>query len=127
MSNRVIKNTFETIEGITKGVVNDAKQSITGQYPSDTPKPQPLPDQQKKAIKSDDSQQIQAVRQNLAKINQQIVEIRKKRENKVVQEERKEDQKKQEKQYQEKKKESLLSKIIKSQKGTKEGVNRVGG
>lgn len=126
MSNKIIKNSFETIEGIAKAVGNDAKQSITGQYPSDTP-PQVLPDQQKKVIKTDDSQKMQTIRQNLAKINQQIVEARKKREQKVVQEEHKQVQEKQEKQFETKKKESVLMKLIKSNKGTKEGLPKASG
>jgi len=126
VANKIVKNTFETIEGIAKGMGQDATQSLTGQYPS--PKPQAtLPTEQKTDIKTDEQKNLQIARQNIAKINQQIVEARKKRENRVVTEEKKQVQEKQEQKFEAKKKESVLMKLIKSQKGTKEGLPKASG
>lgn len=134
MTTKIIKNSYETIEGIAKAaqsglgdMAQDAKQSITGDTGTETAAPKTVSDPTKKQIKSDDQAKLQQMRQNLAQINQQIQEARKKREHKEVQEEQKKVQEKQFKKQETKKKESVLDKLIKSQQGSKEGVQRVSG
>jgi hypothetical protein len=129
-------NSFETIEGIARAagsaakqgiadVAKDASESITGNYPSAS-SGQVLPEQQKIQIKSTDDKKAVAVRQNIAQMNQKQQQFRQQKQQQQNQQVQKQAQVKQEKKFEVQKKESILSKILKSRKGTKEGVNRVG-
>lgn len=81
-------------------------------------------------IKTGDAARLQQIRQNLARINQDIVEARKKREQKYQERTQQAEQKQQQQQVkkvEEVKKESVLQKLIKSRKGTKESMARASG
>lgn len=130
---------METIEGIAKAaghaakqgaadVARDVGQSLGGGTNEDlTQGAKTLPAQQKSQIKADDTQKAQAIRQNIARMNQEILELKKQKDNKADRDQQKQVQEKQVKRMDEQKKESMLAKLIKSRKGTKEGVNRMSG
>ena len=106
----------------------DALQSLTGNYPQDVEKNQPMPQGQQKNMARDDAQKMQQVRQNLAKINQEIVQARKSREHPpVAPEAQLERARRNEKVVEQKKKESVLQKLIKSRQGSKEAMQRASG
>lgn len=133
MANKIATTSFETIEGIAKAanrgmadVAGDVAQAVSGGV-DESLQGQVLPSSQKSQIKDQDAQHAAQVRQNIAQINQQIVEARRKRENKVIQTERKTIQENQVKKFEAKKKESVLMKLIKSYKGTKEGLPKASG
>lgn len=115
---------METIEGIGKAVANSAQKGASD-IGSDvveaiTGNAKPLPQQQKQQINKQQAQ-------NLARINQQIADIRKKKEETYKKVEEKKDEKQEEKKFEKKKKENFLMKMIKSRKGTKEGMQRASG
>lgn len=118
----VKNNTFESIENLGKKAGQVVKQTtaVVGQDIAEQFGLREIPKEEKQEIKKQD-------KSNLAVINQQIAEIRKKREQKQVEVKQEKKLEAQKKFFEQKKKESLLFKIIKSQKGTKEGVQRVGG
>jgi uncharacterized protein involved in exopolysaccharide biosynthesis len=127
----IIKNSLETIEGVAKTVGGAAQKGMTDVgsdvVESITGNTKPLPNQQKQQIKQDDTQKQQVIRQNLVKLNEQIIQARKKREESYKQATQAKEEKKEEKKFEEKKKENFLMKLIKSRKGTKEGMQRASG
>ena len=91
-------------------------------------KNQPMPQGQRKNMARDDAQKMQQVRQNLVKINQEIVQARKSREHPpVAPEAQLERARRNEKIVEQKKKESVLQKLIKSRQGSKEAMQRASG
>ena len=105
----------------------DALQSLTGNYLQDVEKNQPMPQGQQKNMARDDAQKMQQVRQNLAKINQEIVQARKSREQQYQQKDQVKQQVEEKKVFEKKKKESVLQKLIKSRQGSKEAMQRASG
>jgi len=105
----------------------DALQSLTGNYPQDVEKNQPMPQGQQKNMARDDAQKMQQVRQNLAKINQEIVQARRSREQQYQQKDRVKQQVEERQVFEKKKKESVLQKLIKSRQGSKEAMQRASG
>lgn len=105
----------------------DALASLTGNYPQDVEKNQPMPQGQQKNMARDDAQKMQQVRQNLAKINQEIVQARKSREQQYQQKDQVKQQVEEKKVFEKKKKESVLQKLIKSRQGSKEAMQRASG
>lgn len=89
--------------------------------------PLPLPSEQKEEIKNEDKQKAMQIRQNINKINQEILEIRKKKEQEMGKAKQQDQNKKQDKKVEEKKKESVLAKLLKSRRGTKESMQRASG
>ena len=105
----------------------DALQSLTGNYPQDVEKNQPMPQGQQKNMARDDAQKMQQVRQNLVKINQEIVQARRSREQQYQQKDRVKQQVEERQVFEKKKKESVLQKLIKSRQGSKEAMQRASG
>lgn len=105
----------------------DALQSLTGNYLQDVEKNQPMPQGQQKNMARDDAQKMQQVRQNLARINQEIVQARKKREQQGQEKDKVKQQVEEKKVFEKKKKESVLQKLIKSRQGSKEAMQRASG
>ena len=105
----------------------DALASLTGNYPQDVEKNKPMPQGLQKNMAQDDAQKIQQVRQNLAKINQDIIMARKKGEQQYQQKNQVKQQVEEKKGFEKKKKESVLQKLIKSRQGSKEAMQRASG
>ena len=105
----------------------DALQSLTGNYPQDVEKNQPMPQGQQKNMARDDVRKMQQVRQNLVKINQEIVQARRSREQQYQQKDRVKQQVEERQVFEKKKKESVLQKLIKSRQGSKEAMQRASG
>lgn len=123
------RNSFETIEnlGAKAGQVVKQTATVVSQDLAEQLGLKEVPKDKKDEIKKDEQNKKALVARNLDAINKQIAEIRKKREHKDEQVKQVDTQVKKQNEFEKKKKESLLAKIIKSQQGTKEGVNRVGG
>lgn len=83
--------------------------------------------QKKTQIKTGDAAGLQRIRQNLARINQEMAEARKKREQKNLPVQPEEQQKKVKKFVEKQQKETVLQKLLKSRSGTKEAMPRAGG
>ncbi len=109
-----------------KKVVSDVAQDVTDSFGL-TDMPKQVPNDQKQQIKQDDRAKAAQIRQNIAKIDAQMAEIRKKRELESRRVEEHEKHTKKHEVVEKKKEDSALTKIIKSQKGTKEGMQRVSG
>lgn len=107
-----------------KKAVSDVTRDVTDSFGL-TDLPKQVPNDQKQQIKQDDQAKAAQIRQNIVKIDAQMTEIRKKREQQPVSE--KEKNPPSLKLRKDKEKDSALNKIIKSQKGTKEGMQRVSG
>ena len=75
----------------------------------------------------DDVRKMQQVRQNLVKINQEIVQARRSREQQYQQKDRVKQQVEERQVFEKKKKESVLQKLIKSRQGSKEAMQRASG
>lgn len=143
MANQVIKNTFESLENMTKKagsgfkkVVSDvAKDTVgsltgTGEYDMTGTHEQNqkiLPTGQKQQIKQSDAQKLAQMRQNIQAIDQKIEQIRRERakgKNEVKKEEiikeRKVEKKKQDKF-------AAIKAMIKANQGSKEGNIRASG
>lgn len=123
------RNSFETIEnlGAKAGQVVKQTVAVVGQDISEQLGLKEISKDKKEEIKKEDQNKKAVVARNLDAINKQIAEIKKRREQKQEQVKHVDNQAKKQNEFEKKKKESLLAKIIKSQQGTKEGVNRVGG
>ncbi len=124
---------FESLENLTKKAAQPVKQAATDvardiseSFGFGKVVEQVTP-QKKSQIKTGDAAHLQQVRQNLARINQEIAEVRKKREQKWAEQNKQGEQTKQIKQVEQQKKESVLQKMIKSRTGTKEAMQRVSG
>jgi septal ring factor EnvC (AmiA/AmiB activator) len=140
--NKILTNSFEGIEQVTKSAAQQVKKAVSdvGQdvteslglalaQANDPDAPKELPKSQKQQIKASDQASATTIRNNIAKLNQQIAEARKKKEEKqkeIVQTQTKPSEKQKEK-FEKSQKESALLKIIKSRKGTKEGMQRASG
>lgn len=109
-----------------KKAVSDVVQDVADSFGL-ADKPKQVPNDQKQQIKQDDQAKAAQIRRNIANINAQIAEIRKKKEHESRRVEEHEKQAKKQEKVEKKKEESVLAKIIKSQKGTKEGMQRVSG
>ena len=73
------KAAAKPVKQVVDGAFTDALASLTGNYPQDVEKNKPMPQGLQKNMAQDDAQKIQQVRQNLAKINQDIIMARKRR------------------------------------------------
>lgn len=108
-----------------KKAVSDVTRDVTDSFGL-TDLPKQVPNDQKQQIKQNDAAKMAQIRQNVANMNAQMAEIRKKREQQPVSEKEKNPPSLKLRKDKEKK-ESVLMKVIKSQKGTKEGMQRVSG
>ena len=129
-NSKIIQNSFEGVETIKKGVAGGIKKAVevTADEVAESlglKEVKVMTGEEKAEIEKKDREKAVLTRQNLARINQEIVEIRKKKERK--QEQKVQTQRREEAVKQEKKKESPLMKIIKSQQGSKEAMQRAGG
>lgn len=119
---------FETIEKLTKKAtqpVSRAAADVAGDVAESLGFGRTV--EEKSQIKTGEAAKLNQIRQNLARINQEIDEARKKREHPS-----KPDQalpaKEQMKKFEEKQqKESVLQKLLKSRSGTKEAMPRASG
>lgn len=123
-----ITNTFESIENLSKKAAQPVRQAAAD-VARDVAESfgQPIPESQKQQIKQDDKTRISRIQQNIALINQQMTEARKKREQKWAEQNKQKEQNKQIKQIEKKKEDSVLQKMIKSRTGTKEAMQRASG
>ena len=130
---------WESLEKLSKKAAQPVKQAaadVAGDvaenlgFGRDLEQGQPTPQvtpQKKSRIQTGDAAGLQRIRQNLARINQEIAEVRKRREQKVDQKQQ-EQQQKQVKKFEEKQqKETVLQKLLKSRSGTKEAMPRASG
>lgn len=107
MQNRIIKNTFETLERTAQQVAGDISEQITGEFKE-------LPAEEKQKIENEEKIRLQKIRQNLIR----QMEIKK---TTPVLEKQSQKQEKQIKEIQkQKKKENALQRAINAAKGTKE-------
>jgi len=115
-------NSFESIENLGKKAGQMVRQTATvvGGDIAEQFGLKEIPKEEKQEIKKEEKKKVDY-------LTAQITQIRQKKEQKQVQVKQEKKQEAQSKFFEKKKKESLLSKVIKSQQGTKEGVNRVGG
>ncbi|MDO8488197.1 MAG: hypothetical protein Q7S31_02685 [bacterium] len=126
-----IINPIESIKQTAADVAGDVAESMG--LPRSTEEPQieqgqkTVPAAKQKQIKNRDNSKLAQTRQNLARINQEIVEARRKRLQTETQTEQVQQQAVQVKENEKMKKESVLSKLLKSRKGTKEAMQRSGG
>lgn len=127
---RMATSTVKPIKKAVSDVVRDVTDSMgltQVQSTDGTETPKTVPAGQKQQIKQNDAAKMAQIRQNVANMNAQMAEIRKKRENESGRVEEHEKQTKKHEVVEKKKEDSALAKIIKSQKGTKEGMQRVSG
>ena len=130
---------FESLENLTKKAAQPVKQAaadVAGDVAESLgfgrgleqgqPAPQVTP-QKKTQINTGDAARLQQTRQDLARINQEMAEARKKREQKWVGQIKQSEQIKQFKQIEKKREDSVLQKMIKSRTGTKEAMQRASG
>ena len=133
---------FESLENLTKKAAQPVKQVVSdvisdvveslGGSPVSASGSVPV---QKSNVTEIDTGKISAnerkklgqIRQNLVRINLEMAEARKKREQKWVEQNKQQEQVKQVKKVEEKKKESVLAKMLKSREGTKESMARAPG
>lgn len=146
MADQTIKNTFESLENMTKkagsgfkkvasDVAKDAVESLTGTGDYDMTgtheqNQKILPKGQKQQIQQSDAQKLAQMRQNLKTIDQQIVEAHKKRQEQAKQAIQATQAKKTEyKQEQAKKQDKFaaIKAMIKANQGSKEGSIRASG
>jgi len=131
----ITKNTFEGIEQITKGGVKQVKKVVetmtTDVKDSFLGEAKPLSPEEKQQLVAQDEQERQkylsTVRQNIQKIDEEILRIKKQREQKLSEQNRQQAQIKQRQQVEKKQEESVLAKLIRSKKGTREGIQRASG
>ena len=121
------KTALKSVKRAVDDAFTDALQSLTGNYPQDVEKNQPMPQGQQKNMARDDVRKMQQVRQNLVKINQEIVQARRSREQQYQQKDRVKQQVEERQVFEKKKKESVLQKLIKSRQGSKEAMQRASG
>ena len=121
------KKALKPVKRAVDDAFTDALQSLTGNYPQDVEKNQPMPQGQQKNMARDDVRKMQQVRQNLVKINQEIVQARRSREQQYQQKDRVKQQVEERQVFEKKKKESVLQKLIKSRQGSKEAMQRASG
>jgi hypothetical protein len=135
MSNSKIQNSFETIDGITRAtgnavkqgtadVLKDATQSLIGNYGDEK---KTLPPSQKTNIKSDDAKKAAVIRQNIAQMNQQQKQNKQQSMQTKTQAVNNQVQEQQVKKFEANKRESVLMKLLKNKKGTRESDPRTGG
>lgn len=138
MAVKAAQNTFENIERLAHKAAQPVKQlaaDVSGDIKESmglasakqtdnaaVEKLQSIPTKQKQQIKQADKSKISQIQQNIALINQQMMEVRKKREQKQDQDKKQEQRQGAVKQVEKQKKESMWQKIVKSRKGTKEGL-----
>ncbi|MBI5358830.1 hypothetical protein HZB69_04365 [Candidatus Amesbacteria bacterium] len=115
---KVIRKSLEGLESLGKIAVEQV--TGTGDYDTTKDKDKILPPEEKQKIKSNETQM-------LAQLNQQIEAIRKKREVKPEQEEQKKVIKKQEEKKKKQDKWAALKAMIKANQGSKEGNIRASG
>jgi hypothetical protein len=133
--NKVITNSFEGIEQVTKGAANQAKkvvedvardvqESIVGDI-------KPISDQERQQLEQRDQKEkdknIAQVRQNLKSINEEMLRIKKERQQNQSRQTQVDNQQKVQKKMEKKKEDSALMQMIKSRKGTKEGMKGASG
>ncbi len=119
-------NTFESIEKLTHQVAQPAGELVK-EVAGDVKESMGLGVEKSQQIKQSDKAKISQIKQNIAVINQQMAQERKKREQKWQEQTKQQEQVKQVKKVAEKKKESVLQRLIKSREGTKEGMPRASG
>ena len=129
-NSKIIQNSFEGVETIKRGVVGKVRKTVevTAREALESlglKEVKIMTDQEKAEIEKKDREKAVLTRQNLARINWEIAESGKKKERK--QEQKAQTQKREEVVKQERKKESPLMKIIASQQGSKEAMQRAGG
>lgn len=125
-----IASPFESIENLSKKAAQPVMQAaadVGRDVAESFGFGQTLDENSQTQIKAKDSTNLQRTRQNLVRINQEMAESRKKREQKWAEQIKKNEQTKQIKQVEQQKKESVLQKMIKSRTGTKEAMQRASG
>lgn len=121
-------NPFENLENLTKKAAQPVRQAVTD-VAVDVGESFGFGRtvEEKSQIKTGDAAHLNQIRQNLARINQEIVEARQKREQKQAQQIKQSERTKQIKQIEKKREDSVLQKMIKSRMGTKEAMQRASG
>ncbi|KKS33044.1 MAG: hypothetical protein UU93_C0003G0052 [Candidatus Amesbacteria bacterium GW2011_GWA2_42_12] len=126
MATSTVKPIKKAVSDITRDVT-DSMGLTQDQSTAGTETPKVVPAGQKQQIKQNDAAKMAQIRQSVANINAQIVEIRKKKEQESRRVEEREKQVKKHEVVEKKKEDSALMKIIKSQKGSKEAAQRASG
>lgn len=120
---------FESLEKLTKKAaqpVGQLARDLAGDVAESFG--QQIPDSQKQQISQVGKAKVAQIRQNIALINQQMAEARKKREQKwQEQNKQKPPFVPQQRDFGGARKESVLARLIKSRQGTKEGMQRASG
>jgi len=149
MPNRLLQDSFETIEGISKSAVKQVKKSasdtavaVAGDVRSQMTgrdaaagieqgkSNQPLDPGAQKSIADENKKVLDQTRQNLERINAQIKRAREDRLKAESQKEQKQEAEKREKQeevHKKQKEETVLSRLLLSKQGSREANQRTGG
>lgn len=129
MPRQVITETFEALGGVARAAGQQAAR-LPGEMLKDIADtviaPQP-PAASQPQVATEEKKQLVVVRQNLARINEQIKQARQAREQRQREPIGQMKQAKQIEKVEQKKKESVLARLIKSREGTKERILRVSG
>lgn len=127
---RMATSTVKPIKKAVSDVARDVTDSLgltQDQSTDGIETPKTVPAGQKQQIKQNDAAKMAQIRQNVANMNAQMAEIRKKREHPPAAPEAQPERAREKKIVEQKEKESALMKIIKSQKGSKEAAQRASG
>lgn len=121
------KKVQKTTSDAIKAVAEDVKEQVMGQEKPKTPEEQAKQQQVAQKSEEDKKQLLAQTRQNLEKINQEILQIRQTREKQYQEKLKAEEKKKQEKKAEEKKKaeDPVWKKMLKT--GSHEAMKNVAG
>jgi hypothetical protein len=127
---QVLSRAKKSLKAAVKVVGKDVAEQVVGVNKQEKELAQRQLQQTQDKVGGEDKQKLNAIRQNLAKIDQEIKQVRDvnaKKQQERLQVDRQEKQKKQERVVEEKKKDNAIQAQIKSRKGTKEAMMKVSG